>query len=130
MVPIVEPEVLMDGDHSADICLRKTSEVIKKCFDELILHKVDLTGIILKPNMILSGSKSKCQISNEEISQKTLECLKNSVPNEVPGIAFLSGGQSEIEATKNLNLINQNNYTKFIMTYSYGRALQQSTLVI
>ena len=130
MVPIVEPEVLMDGDHSADICLRKTSEVIKKCFDELILHKVDLTGIILKPNMILSGSKSKCQISNEEISQKTLECLKNSVPNEVPGIAFLSGGQSEIEATKNLNLINQNNYTKFIMTYSYGRALQQSALGI
>ncbi|MBD1145880.1 fructose-bisphosphate aldolase class I [Pelagibacterales bacterium SAG-MED34] len=130
MVPIVEPEVLMDGDHSADICLRKTSEVIKKCFDELILHKVDLTGIILKPNMILSGSKSKGQISNEEISQKTLECLKNSVPNEVPGIAFLSGGQSEIEATKNLNLINQNNYTKFIMTYSYGRALQQSALGI
>ena len=130
MVPIVEPEVLMDGDHSADICLRKTSEVIKKCFDELILHKVDLTGIILKPNMILSGSKSKGQISNEEISQKTLECLKNSVPNEVPGIAFLSGGQSEIEATKNLNLINQNNNTKFIMTYSYGRALQQSALGI
>ena len=130
MVPIVEPEVLMDGDHSADICLRKTSEVIKKCFDELILHKVDLTGIILKPNMILSGSKSKGQISNEEISQKTLECLKNSVPIEVPGIAFLSGGQSEIEATKNLNLINQNNNTKFIMTYSYGRALQQSALGI
>ena len=128
MVPIVEPEVLMDGDHSADICLRKTSEVIKKCFDELISHKVDLSGIILKPNMILSGIQSKDQISNEEISQKTLECLKNSVPIEVPGIAFLSGGQSEIEATKNLNLINQNNNTKFIMTYSYGRALQQSAL--
>ena len=130
MVPIVEPEVLMDGDHSAEICLRKTSEVIKKCFDELILHKVDLSGIILKPNMILSGNQSKNQISNEEISQKTLECLKNSVPVEVPGIAFLSGGQSEIEATKNLNLINQNNNTKFIMTYSYGRALQQSALGI
>jgi fructose-bisphosphate aldolase class I len=130
MVPIVEPEVLMDGDHSADICLRKTSEVIKKCFDELIFHKVDLSGIILKPNMILSGNQSKDQISNEEIAQKTLECLKNSVPTEVPGIAFLSGGQSEIEATKNLNLINQNNKTKFIMTYSYGRALQQSALGI
>ena len=130
MVPIVEPEVLMDGDHSAEICLRKTSEVIKKCFDELILHRVDLSGIILKPNMILSGNQSKNQISNEEISQKTLECLKNSVPVEVPGIAFLSGGQSEIEATKNLNLINQNNNTKFIMTYSYGRALQQSALGI
>ncbi len=130
MVPIVEPEVLMDGDHSADICFKKTSEVIKKCFDELILHKVDLSGIILKPNMILSGIQSKDQISNEEIAQKTLECLKNSVPIEVPGIAFLSGGQSEIEATKNLNLINQNNTTKFIMTYSYGRALQQSSLGI
>ena len=130
MVPIVEPEVLMDGDHSANICLKKTSDVIKKCFDELISHKVDLSGIILKPNMILSGTQSKDKISNEEISQKTLECLKNSVPIEVPGIAFLSGGQSEIEATKNLNLINQNNNTKFKMTFSYGRALQQSALGI
>ncbi len=130
MVPIVEPEVLMDGDHSADICLKKTSEVIKKCFDELISHKIDLSGIILKPNMILAGNKSKEKISNEEVSQKTLECLKNSVPNEVPGIAFLSGGQSEIEATENLNLINKNNKTKFIMTYSFGRALQQSALKI
>ena len=128
MVPIVEPEVLMDGDHSAEDCLSKTSEVIKKCFEELILHKVDLTGIILKPNMILPGNKSKNKISNEEISFKTLECLKKSVPKEVPGIAFLSGGQSEIEATENLNLINKNNITNFIMTYSYGRALQQSAL--
>ena len=130
MVPIVEPEVLMDGSHSADICFKKTSEVIKKCFDELILHKVDLSGIILKPNMILAGKHSKDKISSEEVSQKTLLCLKNSVPSEVPGIAFLSGGQSEIEATENLNLINKNNKTKFIMTYSYGRALQQSALKI
>ena len=128
MVPIVEPEVLMDGEHSAEDCLIKTSEVIQKCFEELIIHKVDLTGIILKPNMILPGNKSKNKISNEEISLKTLECLKKSVPNEVPGIAFLSGGQSEVEATENLNLINKNNDTNFIMTYSYGRALQQSTL--
>jgi fructose-bisphosphate aldolase, class I len=128
MVPIVEPEVLMDGDHSAEDCLRITSEVIKKCFEELILNKVDLKGIILKPNMILAGNKSKDKILNEEVSSKTLECLKKSVPNEVPGIAFLSGGQSEIEATKNLNLINKNNNTNFIMTYSYGRALQQSAL--
>ncbi len=130
MVPIVEPELLMDGDHSADSCLKKTSEVIKKCFDELILHKVDLSGIILKPNMILSGIQSKNKIFGEEISQKTIECLKTSVPSEVPGIAFLSGGQSEIEATENLNLINKNNNTNFIMTYSYGRALQQSALKI
>ena len=130
MVPIVEPEVLMEGNHSAEDCLSKTSEVIKKCFEELILHKVDLTGIILKPNMILPGNKSKNKISNEEVSLKTLECLKKSVPKEVPGIAFLSGGQSEIEATENLNLINKNNNTNFIMTYSFGRALQQSALNI
>ena len=128
MVPIVEPEILMDGGHSAEECLNKTSEVIKKCFDELILHKIDLKGIILKPNMILAGTQSKNKISNEEVSIKTLECIKNSVPAEVPGVAFLSGGQSEIEATKNLNLINKNNTTNFIMTYSYGRALQQGAL--
>ena len=128
MVPIVEPEVLMEGDHSAKDCLKKTSDVIKKCFEELILHKVDLKGIILKPNMILAGSSSKDQISSEDVAKLTLECLKNSVPSEVPGIAFLSGGQSEIEATENLNLINKINTTIFIMSYSYGRALQQSAL--
>ena len=128
MVPIVEPEVLMDGEHSADECYQKTSEVIKKCFEELILQKVDLKGIILKPNMILAGNKSKDKISSEEVAKLTLKCLKNSVPSEVPGIAFLSGGQSEIEATENLNLINKYNNTNFIMSYSYGRALQQSAL--
>ena len=128
MVPIVEPEVLMDGDHSAKECYSKTSEVIKKCFDELILHKVDLKGIRLKPNMILAGNKCKNKISNEEVAKLTLECLKNSVPSEVPGIAFLSGGQSEIEATENLNLINKSNDTNFIMSFSYGRALQQGAL--
>ena len=128
MVPIVEPEVLMDGDHSAQDCYDKTSEVIKKCFDELILNKVDLKGIILKPNMILAGNKSKDKISNDDVAKLTLRCLKNSVPTEVPGIAFLSGGQSEIEATHNLNLINKYNNTNFIMSYSYGRALQQSAL--
>ena len=128
MVPIVEPEVLMDGDHSAKECFQKTSDVLKKCFEELILHKVDLKGIILKPNMILPGNKSKEKISNEEVAKLTLDCLKVSVPTEVPGIAFLSGGQSEIQATENLNLINKYNNTNFIMTYSYGRALQQSAL--
>ena len=128
MVPIVEPEVLMEGNHSARDCYNKTSEVIKKCFEELILNKVDLKGIILKPNMILAGNKAKEKISCEEVAKLTVDCLKNSVPKEVPGIAFLSGGQSEIEATKNLNLINKFNNTNFIMTYSYGRALQQSAL--
>ena len=128
MVPIVEPEVLMEGEHSAKECYKKTSEVIKRCFDELILHKVDLKGIILKPNMILAGNKSKNTITSEEVARLTIECLKNSVPSEVPGITFLSGGQSEVEATENLNLINKYNNTDFIMSYSYGRALQQSAL--
>jgi len=128
MVPIVEPEVLMDGEHSAKECCKKTSEVIQRCFEELILHKVDLKGIILKPNMILAGNNSKNKISNKEVAKLTLECLKNSVPSEVPGIAFLSGGQSETEATENLNLINKYNDTGFIVSYSYGRALQQSAL--
>ena len=128
MVPIVEPEVLMDGDHSADDCYNKTSEVIKKCFEELILHNLDLSGVILKPNMILAGSESKNQISNEDTAKLTIKCLKESVPDQVPGIAFLSGGQSEIQATENLNLINKFNDTNFIMSYSFGRALQQSAL--
>jgi fructose-bisphosphate aldolase class I len=128
MVPIVEPEVLMDGNHSAEDCFNKTSEVIKKCFEELVLHNIDLTGIILKPNMILAGASSDKKISSEEVAKLTLECLKENVPTDVPGIAFLSGGQSEVDATENLNLINKYNDTNFIMTYSYGRALQQSAL--
>ena len=128
MVPIVEPEVLMNGNHTAEDCFIKTSEVIQRCFEELIIHKIDLTGVILKPNMILAGTKSQNKISNEEVATKTLECLKQSVPNEVPGIAFLSGGQSEVEATENLNQISKKNNTNFLMTYSYGRALQQSAL--
>tara|TARA_Y100001970_G_scaffold267926_1_gene358513 strand:- start:2838 stop:3848 length:1011 start_codon:yes stop_codon:yes gene_type:complete len=128
MVPIVEPEVLMDGHHTAEDCLKVTSEVLKVCFEQLEIHKIDLKGIILKPNMILPGSNSDKKISNEEIAKLTLKCLKDNVPAEVPGIAFLSGGQTEIEATENLNLINLNNNTSFIMTYSYGRALQQSAL--
>jgi len=130
MVPIVEPELLMDGDHGIETCFKKTSEVIKKCYDQLILHKVNLKGTILKPNMILPGSSSSQKIDNKQSAQMTVKCLKESVPSEVPGIAFLSGGQSEIDATKNLNLINQENTTNFIMTYSYGRALQQSALKI
>jgi len=128
MVPIVEPEVLMDGAHSAEDCFDITSKVIKKCFEELILHKIDLSGIILKPNMILAGTTSNKKISSEEVAKLTLKCLKENVPSDVPGIAFLSGGQTEIEATENLNLINKYNDTNFIMTYSYGRALQQSAL--
>ena len=128
MVPIIEPEVLMDGNHSSKDCLIKTSEVIKRCYEQLELNNVDLKGTILKPNMILPGTKSNETISNQEVAELTLECLKNSVPSSVPGIAFLSGGQTEIEATSNLNQINIKNDTKFKMTYSFGRALQQSAL--
>ena len=128
MVPIIEPEVLMDGNHSAKDCFNKTSEVIKRCYEELELNNVDLKGTILKPNMILPGANSNEKITKEEIAEMTLECLKNNVPSSVPGIAFLSGGQSEIEATSNLNQISIKNSSDFIITYSYGRALQQSAL--
>ena len=88
------------------------------------LHNIDLTGIILKPNMILAGASSDQKLSGEDVAKLTIRCLKENVPSEVPGIAFLSGGQSEVEATENLNLINKYNDSNFIMTYSYGRALQ------
>ncbi len=128
MVPIVEPELLMDGNHNSEDCFQKTSEVIKKCYEQLELHKVELKGTILKPNMILPGSGSDEKIDTLKIAEMTIKCLSESVPSEVPGIAFLSGGQTEIEATKNLNEINVKNKTNFIMTFSYGRALQQSAL--
>ena len=128
MVPIVEPELLMDGNHNSEDCFQKTSEVIKKCYEQLELHKVELKGTILKPNMILPGSDSDEKIDTLKIAEMTIKCLEESVPSEVPGIAFLSGGQTEKEAVKNLNEININNKSNFIMTYSYGRALQKSAL--
>ena len=128
MVPIVEPEVLMDGDHNINKCYEITSRVLKECYKELNLNNVNLKGTILKPNMILPGNKSKNKSNAEEIAKITLKCLKENVPAEVPGIAFLSGGQTEIEATQNLNEINKINDTNFLMSFSYGRALQQSAL--
>ena len=128
MVPIIEPEVLMDGDHNINKCYEITSKVLKQCYKELALHKVNLKGTILKPNMILPGDKSKNKNNSVEIAKMTIKCLKENVPSEVPGIAFLSGGQSEIEATQNLNEINKINDTNFLMSFSYGRALQQSAL--
>ena len=130
MVPIVEPEVLMDGSHDIEKCYQVTTDVLNECFNELMLHKVNLKGIVLNPNMIVPGAECSKKVNSEEIAKKTLGCLKKNVPSEVPGIAFLSGGQSELEATANLNLINKNNNTNFIMTYSYGRALQQSSLKV
>ena len=128
MVPIVEPEVLMDGSHDIDKCYQVTTDVLNECYNELNNHKVSLKGTVLKPNMIIPGSDSKKKSSTEEIAKKTLECLKKNVPSEVTGIAFLSGGQSEIEASKNLNEINKINDTNFLITFSYGRGLQASAL--
>jgi fructose-bisphosphate aldolase class I len=128
MVPIVEPEVLMDGHHDINKCYEITSKVLKECYKELSLHKINLNGTILKPNMILPGDKSKNRSNSLEIAKMTIKCLKKNIPTEVPGIAFLSGGQTEIEATQNLNEINKINDTNFLMSFSYGRALQQSAL--
>ena len=128
MVPIIEPEVLMDGEHDIKKCYEVTTKVLKECYKELKLHKVNLKGTILKPNMILPGNKSKNKSNAQEIAKMTVKCLKENVPNEVPGIAFLSGGQTEVEATQNLNEINKINDTNLLMSFSYGRALQQSAL--
>ena len=113
MVPIVEPEVLMDGDHDINKCYEITSKVLKECYKELALHKINLKGTLLKPNMILPGDKSKNKSNSLEIAKMTIKCLKENVPSEVPGIAFLSGGQTEVEATQNLNEINKINDTNF-----------------
>ena len=128
MVPIVEPEVLMNGSHDIEKCYKVTTDVLNECYNELAIHKVNLRGTVLKPNMIIHGSECSKKASSEEIAKKTLECLKKNVPSEVPGIAFLSGGQSEIEASKNLNEINKINDTNFLITFSYGRGLQASAL--
>ena len=128
MVPIVEPEVLMEGKHDMQKCFEVTSTVLHECFAQLKIAKVKLEAIVLKPNMILNGSESGIKNENKIVAKKTLECIKNNVPEEVPGIAFLSGGQSELEATRNLNEINKINDTKFVFTFSYGRALQKSSL--
>jgi fructose-bisphosphate aldolase class I len=130
MVPIIEPEVLMDGDHDIETCYETTTNILNECYNELAIQKVSLRGTILKPNMVVPGSNNSKKITSEEIAKKTLDCLKKNVPSEVPGIAFLSGGQSEQEASKNLDAINKINDTNFLITFSYGRALQQSALKI
>ena len=128
MVPIVEPEVLMDGNHDIEKCYQVTTNVLAECFNELEIHKVDLKGTVLKPNMVIPGSECKHKSDSKEIAKRTLECLKKNVPSEVPGIAFLSGGQSEFESSKNLNEINKINDSNFLITFSYGRGLQASAL--
>ena len=128
MVPIVEPEILMDGEHSAEDCLSATSRSLKSLFDFLDNYNVDITGTLLKPNMITAGSDSPDQISEDEVASLTLECLKKHVPDDLPGIAFLSGGQSDIKATHHLDAMNKMGGGPWKLTFSYGRALQQLAL--
>ena len=118
----------MDGSHDIEKCYQVTTDVLNECYNEIEIHKINLKGTVLKPNMVIPGSECKKNSSSEEIAKKTLECLKKNVPSQVPGIAFLSGGQSEIEASKNLNEINKINDTNFLITFSYGRGLQASAL--
>ena len=128
IVPIVEPEVLMDGDHDADRCALVSEWLLKTVFEQLFYQKVALEGIVLKPNMVVPGKKSPKQASVEEVAEKTLRVLKASVPAAVPGIAFLSGGQSDAEATAHLDAINKLGPLPWRVTFSYGRALQAAPL--
>jgi fructose-bisphosphate aldolase class I len=124
IVPIVEPEVLMDGDHDIDRCFDVTQRVLNKTFQELRVQRVALEGMILKPNMAISGKKSAKQASVEEVAEKTIRMLKACVPAAVPGIAFLSGGQSDENATAHLDAMNRIGGLPWSLTFSYGRALQ------
>jgi fructose-bisphosphate aldolase, class I len=124
IVPIVEPEVLMDGDHDIDTCYHVTEWVLKETFQELYFAGVKLEGMILKPNMAIAGKKSMKKSSIEEVADKTVRLLKNCVPPAVPGIAFLSGGQADEEATAHLDAMNKLGHLPWKLTFSYGRALQ------
>jgi fructose-bisphosphate aldolase class I len=124
IVPIVEPEVLMDGAHDIDRCFEVTEAVLKEVFNELFEHRVQLEGIVLKPNMVIAGKKCARQASIDEVAEKTIACLKITTPSAVPGIAYLSGGQSDEAATAHLNRMNQIGGFPWKMTFSYGRALQ------
>jgi len=130
IVPIVEPEVLMDGDHTLERCEQVTGDVLVSVFDQLFAHRVHLEGMVLKPNMVISGKKCAQRASATEVAAATVRCLKRFVPSAVPGIAFLSGGQSEREATEHLSLMNQIGGLPWALTFSYGRALQESALKI
>src|SRR6201997_5563590 len=124
IVPIVEPEVLMDGDHDIDRCYEVTQRVLNKTFQELRMQRVELEGMVLKPNMAISGKKCPKQASVEQVAEKTVRLLKACVPAAVPGIAFLSGGQSDEEATAHLNAMHKLGPLPWPLTFSYGRALQ------
>jgi len=128
IVPIVEPEVLMDGAHSLERCEAVTGDVLRSVFDRLDAHRVVLEGIVLKPNMVISGQKAANRAAPQAVADATLRCLKRFVPAAVPGVAFLSGGQSEAEATLHLDLMNRGGPLPWPLSFSYGRALQQTAL--
>ena len=130
IVPIVEPEVLMDGSHTIEDCYDVTQRTLNVTFQQLIMHHVDLSGIVLKPNMIISGSDCDTQADIDKVAELTFKCLKDNVPSDVPGIAFLSGGQSSDLATAHLNTMNKKymNEMPWNLTFSYGRALQEDAL--
>src|SRR5690349_8055304 len=126
IVPIVEPEVLMDGDHDIERCQQATELVLKLQFEELYFQRVALEGIVLKPNMVISGKKNGKRAGIEEVAERTVKVLRNCVPGAVPGIAFLSGGQSDEEATAHLDAMNKIGNLPWTLTFSYGRALQHA----
>jgi fructose-bisphosphate aldolase class I len=128
IVPIVEPEVLMDGDHSIDRCAEVTERVLERVFNQLFEHRILLEGMVLKPNMVISGKKAANRAPPQTVAEATVRVLKRHVPPAVPGIAFLSGGQSPAEATLHLSLINQLAPLPWSITFSYGRALQDEAL--
>ena len=130
LVPIVEPEVLMDGSHTIEDCYDVSQRTLNVTFQQLIMHHVDLSGIVLKPNMIVSGSDCDTQADVDKVSELTFKCLKDNVPSDVPGIAFLSGGQSSDLATAHLNTMNKKYMSEmpWNLTFSYGRALQEDAL--
>tara|TARA_Y100000748_G_scaffold153474_1_gene128369 strand:+ start:67 stop:1077 length:1011 start_codon:yes stop_codon:yes gene_type:complete len=128
MVPMVEPEVLMDGNHSIDDCFEATSRCLNALFTYLLEKGVDIKGTILKPNMVTSGSNYSDQADVEEVARKTIDCLKAYVPDDLPGITFLSGGQSDIDATAHLDAMNKIGGFNWKLSFSYGRALQQPAL--
>ena len=127
LVPIVEPEVLMDADNTLEVCLEVTTRTLHETYDALYEHGVDLQGTLLKPNMVIAGKKCAVQPPADRIAQATVACFHAVVPAAVPGIVFLSGGQSEVQATENLNAINRVG-GPWALSFSYGRALQQSAL--
>ena len=132
LVPIVEPEILMDGDHSINSCYEATNKTLSEVFNQLDKHKVNLSGILLKPNMVLSGKESSDRANKNQVAEMTLKCFKDTIPKNVPGIIFLSGGQSDLESIDNLDAINklakQTGNMSWELSFSYGRGLQSSTL--